>query len=1086
MRSRDISSFLSDAVAACLRIVVAVVLAVFAFGAGSASGATPAPGFRIDSFATPSSFSVGDNAKCAYIVGGGRGVRPLCDGYEVTVTNTGSRSTDGSPVVITDTLPAGLAVEQIKLWWSGGEHGFGGDFSEEFCSSVPVRCEWPEALAPDATLTMIVYVTVAPGAAGSLVNMASVSGGGAGEASTSAPNANGSPSLFGVSAFGSFIDGVDGTPDTRAGAHPYEFTQNIDLNNEFRITSEGPFVEAVSVHDVRDVAVDLPVGLVGSALATPTCTLVQLSGPGSCPPDTRVGHILTEPPALDVDSPLFNMAPEHGVAAEFGYVDALKVSHVLYASVVPSPAGYVLRATSPEIPQVPLTSIVVNLYGNPAARDGTGNTPVAQFTNPSDCSGEPLDTSIHLDSWQSPGPFNADGSPDFTDPNWASATSGSLPVTGCDLLQFSGSIAAQPETTQAATPTGLNVELKVPQNEDPAALATPPLRKAVVTLPAGLAVNPSAADGLQTCSPAQIGLGNTSQPACPEASKVASIELSTPALAGVLQGSVYLATQNENPFHTLLAGYIVVDDPTTGVLIKIPGRIDPDPVTGQLVARFDENPQFPFSDLKLHFFGGPRAPLTTPVGCGTYTTNVVLTPWSAPDSGPPATSSDSFQINGGCGGGFNPSFSAGTTGNQAGGFSPFTATFSRSDQDQSLSGVSVKTPPGLLGILKGVEQCPEPQASQGQCGQGSLIGHTTVAAGSGPNPFWVQGGLVFLTGPYKGAPFGLSVVVPAVAGPFNLGNVVVRAAISVDPHTAQITVSSDPLPTILQGIPLDVRTVNVNIDRAGFTFNPTSCEPLAVGGTLTSTQGAQANVSSRFQAANCANLAFKPSFTVSTQAKTSKKNGASLDVKVGYPKGSYPEGHRQANIRSVAVTLPKQLPSRLTTIQQACPEAAFNANPASCPAGSVIGTATANTPVLANPVTGPAYLVSHGGAAFPDLVLILQGEGVTLELVGSINIKKQVTSSAFNSVPDAPISSFELKLPEGPHSGLTAVVPAKAKGNLCGQSLVMPTTITGQNGATFRQNTKIAVTGCAKTKQRAKAKKPPGGRTASRAGRSSA
>jgi hypothetical protein len=544
---------------------------------------------------------------------------------------------------------------------------------------------------------------------------------------------------------------------------------------------------------------------------------------------------------------------------------------------------------------------------------------------------------------------------------------------------------------------------------------------------------------------------------------VGTVEVETPSLAGTLEGSIYLARQNENPFGSLLALYIVVDDPTTGVVIKLPGRLDTDPGTGRLTATFDDSPQFQVSELRTHFFGGPRAALRTPVTCGSYTVGSVLTPWSAPDSGPPATPSGEFEITSGPGGSscpnpqpFGPSFSAGTASNQAGAFSAFSATFSRNDGEQNLGGATIKTPPGLLGILKNVVQCGEPQASQGACGQASLIGHTTVAAGAGPDPFYVQGGQVFLTGPYKGAPFGLSIVVPAVAGPFNLGNVVVRAAISVDPHTAQITVTSDPLPTILQGIPLDVRTVNVNIDRAAFMFNPTSCEPFSVAGTLTSTQGAQAQVSSRFQAANCAGLAFKPSFTVSTQANTSKKNGASLDVKASYPPGA------QANIHSVAVTLPKQLPSRLSTIQQACPEATFNANPASCPAGSNIGTATANTPVLANPVVGPAYLVSHGGAAFPDLVVILQGEGVTLDLVGSINIKKQVTSSTFSNVPDAPISSFELKLPAGPHSGLAAVLPAKAKGNLCGTSLTMPTTITGQNGAVVKQNTKIQVTGCTK------------------------
>ncbi len=491
------------------------------------------------------------------------------------------------------------------------------------------------------------------------------------------------------------------------------------------------------------------------------------------------------------------------------------------------------------------------------------------------------------------------------------------------------------------------------------------------------------------------------------------------------------------------------------------------PVTGQLITTFRRTPQALVEDIELHFFGGNRGPLATPAACGTYTTTASFSPWSGT---PAVDTSSSFAVTSGPNGTacpspapFAPTFTAGTTSSQAGGFSPFTATFSREDSDQALSGVSVTTPPGLLGILKGVERCAEAQANQGSCGAGSLIGHVTAAAGAGPEPYVVQGGQAFLTGPYKGAPFGLSFVIPAVAGPYDLGNVVVRAAIHVDPHTAQITVVSDPLPSILQGVPLQVRKVNVTIDRQGFMFNATNCEPFAVTGSLTSTQGATANVSSHYQAANCASLPFKPKFTVSTQAHTSKKQGASLDVKVGYPQGA------QANIHGVAVSLPKQLPSRLTTIQQACPAATFNANPALCPAGSNIGTATATTPVIAAPATGPAYLVSHGGAAFPDVVVVLQAEGVTLNLVGSINIKHGVTSSAFNSVPDVPILSFELKLPEGPHSGLTAVLPAKAKGNLCGTSLTMPTTLTGQNGAQIKQNTKIAVTGCTKSKK-AKAK----------------
>jgi hypothetical protein len=736
------------------RIVLGCVLVVSLLGVSVAGAAVPAPNWRIDSFAAPSNFSVGDNPGCIESIEA-RASRDisLCDIYQVTATNAGSEPTDGSPVTITDTLPPGLKVQKIYLFWSG-EEGENHNFGEELCSTVAVQCQWPEALAAAQSLSMRVYVTVEPNAPASLTNAASVAGGGAGEASTSAQNTNGlAPALFGVDAFSSFITGLDGAPDTQAGSHPYDNSQTIYLNTELKLAPENAITLDTTSRDLRDAVVDLPIGFVGSALAAPTCTFAQLSGPGGCPPDTQVGHIQTEGLETDsVNGPLFNIAPERGVVAEYGFTDVLKISHIIYVSVVPSLTGYALRATTPEVPQVTLRDIRVSLYGNPAAHDGSGNTQVAQFTNPSNCSGEPLTTALHMDSWQAPGRFNAVGTPDFTDPNWVSAASESPAVTGCDLLQFQGSLTAQPETAQGSTPSGLNVELKVPQSENPGSLATPPLRNAVVTLPAGLAVNPSAAGGLASCSLAQIGMSasgvpNASPPSCPEASKIGSVEVETPALAGVLQGSIYLASQNENPFGTLLAGYIVVDDPTTGLLLKIPGRIDPDPTTGQLVATFAENPQFPFSDLKLRFFGGPRAPLSTPAGCGTYTTNALLTPWSAPDSGPSATAVDSFQINAGCGGGFSPGFSSGMVDNQAGGFSAFTTTFSRQDGEQNLSGVTLTVPPGLLGVLKGVERCPEPQASQGACGAGSLIGHTTVAAGTGPDPYWVQGGQVFLTGP---------------------------------------------------------------------------------------------------------------------------------------------------------------------------------------------------------------------------------------------------------------------------------------------------------------------------------------------------
>jgi hypothetical protein len=640
-------------------------------------------------------------------------------------------------------------------------------------------------------------------------------------------------------------------------------------------------------------------------------------------------------------------------------------------------------------------------------------------------------------------------------------------IEGCGLLAFGPSLTARPIGVQpgvplADSPSGLSFDLRVPQEESLTGLAIANLKNTVVTLPAGIAVSPSAANGLGACTEEEIGLHNAQKPSCPDDSKVAEAEIVTPLLQAPLKGSVYLAQQGDagpaqgsNPFSSLLALYLVAEG--SGALVKLAGHVEVDPSTGQLTTTFENNPQIPFNELKLSFFTGPRAPLVTPLACGTYTTTTQLTPWSAPFSGPPATPSDSFTVASGCGGGFAPSFTAGMTSDQAGAFGQFSVTFSRQDGEQRLAGVQVTMPPGLLGVLKSIVQCPEPQASQGACGPESLIGHTTAAAGPGPDSFYV-GGNVFLTGPYKGAPFGLSIIVPAVAGPFNLGNVIVRAAINVDPHTAQITVTSDPLPRILQGIPLDLRTVNVTVDRAGFMFNPTNCSPLTVAATIVSTSGAGIGASSPFHVTNCATLGFKPKFTVSTQAKTSKANGASLDVKVTSRSG-------QANIAKVDVSLPKALPSRLTTLQKACAEAQFNTNPAGCPAGSVIGMAKALTPVLNVPLTGPAFLVSHGGAAFPDVEFILQGQGVTILLDGKTDIKKGITYSKFETVPDAPISSFETVLPEGPHSVLAANVPAKAKGSMCSTSVVMPTMITGQNGAVVRQTTKIAVTGCPKVKK---------------------
>jgi hypothetical protein len=796
------------------------------------------------------------------------------------------------------------------------------------------------------------------------------------------------------------------------------------------------------------------------------------------------------------------MVPPPGVPARFGF-SFLGVTVYLDAHLEPGPTYRLSVAAANTSEALQLAGSTVTFWGVPASpahdherqcpgavfgektgEEGIGHAfcessaPQSAFLRmPTSCTppGQGLQWDAHMDSWVHPGRLDENGFPDTSDPNWVNTSFQSheqpgfpLPPSewgatqgtdGCDLVPFTPTISIQPTSHQPDSPSGLDVTLQIPQEAltNPGQIAQADLKKTVVTLPAGMTVNPSRANGLGACSPQQIGLTNNAQPTCPDSSKIGTVEIETPVLPEPLQGSVYLATQNENPFHSLFAVYIVVQ--ANGVIVKLPGRVDLDPVTGQLTTTFENTPQLPFSKLRLVLSSGSRAALLTPASCGEKKITAELTGWNekrvAIENGYDVSCAPGI-------GGFAPSFTAGTTDNLAGAYSPMTLAFGRNDGEQLLTGLTETLAPGLLAKLAGVTHCGDAEASTGNCPEASRIGAVTVAAGAGDSPVALHG-TVYLTGPYNGGPFGAAVVVPAVVGPFDLGNVVVRASIRIDPRTAQASIVSDPFPRFVggTGIPTDIRRVEVNLDRPQFALNPTNCDPLQVTGTLTGSQGASASVASRFQAADCGALGFAPRFSASTSAAVSRSDGATLNVTVAYPKGA------QANIRSVKVKLPRQLASRLTTLQQACPAATFAANPASCPAGSLVGSATARSPILAAALSGPAYFVSHGGAKFPELVIVLQGESVTIELGGEtfIDEKTNITSSAFRSVPDAPISSFRLSLPRGPHSALGSGA------NLCKVKLAMPTVITAQDGAVIKQSTRIAVSGCAKHKRtHAKAK----------------
>jgi hypothetical protein len=1008
-----------------------------------------------------------------------------------TIQNVGDERSTG-PITMSDTVGTGLAVPTF-------EEGF-----EEFIPTTEApyeieeeerhegsceteartfKCTVGDALPPGAQLTMHLEAAMEAGASGTLTNAIVASSTNTAPARSEQQIAIGPSAPFGFSVFDTSLLDAGGAPLTQAAADPAEFTTTL----RFRTVQGALFgflPVTSSVQHFKNVVAHLPVGLIGNPTATPVlCTAGQLAefAPDglrpNCPDESQIGTAHIELAGTAEFAGLYNMVPPPGAASELGF-NLLGTVVALDAYLRPGDSGIdiVSRNTSTTIP---ITDVAVTVWGDPAAashdryrgaclgweRGTTGHVcpssaPHKAFLRlPTSCSAAGLSFGAGANSYEDPA---VEATASFTGPV----------LSGCERAPFSPTIFVQPTGTAANSPTGVAVQLSVPQNSNPEGLAEADLKKAVVRLPEGMALNPSAADGLQACPDAQLHLGSNVPAECPDASKVGTVELHTPLLENPIEGSIYLRTQNSSDPTSgeMFRLAIELRDDRHGIDIKLPGSVAADPTTGRLTSTFDDAPQLPFSDITLHFKSGARAPLVTPASCLTQTTEADLYSWAQPEVAVHRTMS--FDLTSGPGGSacpppspFAPGFDAGVASVQAGGFTPFLTTFTRSDADQSMQGVSVTLPPGLSGSLSGLPLCQEPQASAGTCSSASEIGTVTAGAGAGPTPFYVTGGKVFMTAGYKGAPFGLSVVVPAKAGPFDLGTVVVRAKVEVDPHTAQLTVTTDPLPQVVGGVPVNLRLVNVTIDRPNFTFNPTNCNPMNVTGSMTGGQGAVVALSNHFQVTNCGALGFKPQFKVSTSGKTSRVNGASLDAKLVYPKTV-----GQANIARVKVALPKQLPSRLTTLQKACPAATFEANPAACPVASRIGMATAITPILPVALNGPVYFVSHGGEAFPDLVVVLQGYGVTVDLVGTTFISKTgITSTTFKQVPDVPVGSFELKLPQGPDSALAA------NGNLCTAKLTMPTEFVAQDGAEIRQNTVITASGCAKrkvkTKQQAKHKR---------------
>jgi hypothetical protein len=1154
----------------------------FAQGCESLSGVACKPYWRLASRSAPTNLPlageqlVGDNDEALK----GEGM------IIATATNLGDAGADGerSPITLVDQLPKALKPVDKQLCGKAhtpcsavaltgpGVPGGHGQNVEASCAQPAenrqgwlVQCTIERQLPPYEHLEVLISVQSTATEEQEPVNAVTVTGGEAGEARierklkiSGAAVAGASSTRFGAEQYEFEPENEHGEPDATAGSHPFQLTTTFNLNQTYGLSKENGAVSPQSPALQKDLSFELPPGMLGNPDAVPQCPdiafgAIENNGINACPDDTAIGVAnvsFVEPINFGHVTwavPVFNLAPAPGEPAKFGFaIDHVPV--VLDTSVrTGQDYGVTVRVHNTSA-AVQVLGAQVTLWGTPAdpAHDESrgwnclGNKHWVELFEPQPVCGkqeftQPQPFLILPTSPCAPPLPAAPLSVEATGDSWAgetfrAANEAPVSLTGCQNLPFSPSIGVTPDVSSASTPSGMTVDLDMPQQEttmSPTHLGEADIKQTTLTLPPGVQASAGAANGLAACGISESGLlGEEDSPFqesfqqqftpaaanCPNGAKIGTVKVQTPLLPHPLTGGLYLAEQHTNPFQTPLLLYLIAseEDPIhhegSKVLIKLAGEVKicaqvagACTEVGQLISTFRDTPQAPFEHLEIHLFGGARAAQATPARCEGYEAQATLVPWS--EGVAAKKPSSTFQISTGpplpTGGfaacpppgplPFAPAASAGPTNTQAGAFTEFTLTLQRPDGERPLTGLTLHLPEGAAAMLASVTPCPIAQADAGGCTESSEIGTSQSSSGLGATPLTLPG-RVYLTEGFAGAPFGISVDTPANllevgpanerVGPFDIGTIIANSTIQVDPNTAAATITAAqsllrepdgnlvsldaPLPTMIKGVPVQLKTVRVSVNRHNFEFNPTNCSGRSDTGTLMATdatlsgpEGASATQSTPYPVTGCGSLAFSPKFSASVAGQASKANGTTFTVKVESALG-------QANIARTFLALPIALPSRLSTIQQACVAATFERNPASCDAGSNIGYAIARTPVLRQPLQGPAYLVSHGNAAFPDVEFVLQSEGITIVLDGKTDIKNGITYSRFEALPDAPVERFETVLPAGPHSALTANVPESEHFNLCKHKLVMPTEITGQDGAVLKQETQVAITGCPK------------------------
>ncbi len=974
--------------------------------------------------------------------------------YWFDVVNVGGDPSSGVTTLAV-TLPNGMTRNSVREGVPGG--------SVWSCPGSPgdqtVVCTTSTAIPRHGAsrgLDIAVNVTPVPKATDRFA-LATLKGGGAPEAPPAAGCATGisacafekvhiaaDPAGFGI-ILDSFamdffaLDGLD--PIRGAGAHPALLTTAFDFQTvNAPVPSHAD--QKTPAEPIRDLHVDLPPGFVGAPTAVGECSQAEFSI-GLCPPSSQVGRLDVRTYPLSNISPsssfvtltsgVFNMIHPRGAVTDLA---AAFLGNPVHIKATLDPANHYAVTTSvSDINEFkPIYHQKLTIWGVPAdpshdsercptfSQDNRADTsqecavdlqPKPFLTEPSQCEEDNVMRLHHYDSWEHHNVFGPEI--DHTIPG---------KMTNCDRPRFEPDVEIEPTGKQANTPTGLDVHVKVFQNDNPNALATPPVKRFTVRLPKGMSFSPSFADGLKSCTLAQMQLGTNNPIECPDASRIGEVELSTPLLPKRAEGSMYLAAQADNPFGSTFALLLVLHDTEErGVLIKIPGKIEVDQSTGQITTVFNDTPQLPFDDLTLKFRSGSRAPLVSPPTCGTQTIGVEVASYAQPQN--PVDASNTYQVIEGPNGTpcppdstkrpFKPAFSGGTLNPVAGTYSSFLFRMQRQDDEQELSQVTSILPPGLVAKIAGVSLCPDQaiasistaegagaaEAASPACPASSQIGSISAGLGAGPGPNYFPG-KVYLAGPYKGAQLSLAVVAPGLAGPFDLGNVVVRAALRVHPETAQVTAVSDPFPTILHGVILRARDIRLRVDRPQTTINPTNCSKMSVDGQITGVGGDLLNTaddslfsaSSPFQVGSCGDLAFKPKLAFRLFGGTKRGSHPKFRATLTMPPGG-------ANIKSASVALPRSEFLDQGHIKTICTRVQFSQN--ACPPGSIYGTVSAKTPLLDETLSGPIYLRSSSNP-LPDIVAAFRGGRIDANVVGRVDSVNGGIRNTFDFVPDVPVS----------------------------------------------------------------------------------